>query len=1104
MTTGNTRRSPSSRAHLFIILGALVLVAVPLLTASSNAVIGGASDSVQLAPQKDNRATSAIRRVMPNNAFELRSMSPFAASYLVFPPVPQGPGESITTYDSTCTTPQTDFDLGATVCAKFSGAPLPVDGRAQRRIGWVSPYGSLAQGADITTDPQNGTYLIPTSQTQTFTDAGGGTVVVDNRGTWSVNSYYTGDGSLRASAFFTVHDPATPYVDLAVTQSANQTDSGVAPGSSGSFSIFVSNRGPDAAQTVTLTDTVPANTTFSAIAQTSGPTFSCTTPTVGGTGTITCTIASLARGDTASFDLAYNVNATTPVGTAITNTATISSATAELMSDDNSSTASVMVRNTGGGGTGTCTVNCPEEVVVVAKTTDADNHPGAVVHFDPPTGDGVCGTITTSHCNDCFFPQGTTIVTATASTGDSCSFSVTVTPGNGNPPVISCPANQSGDANTSCLATFNIGTATATSGTNVTITANRSDGEPVYTCDDFGNCTRNSSDAPFGYGVTTITWIASSHDIPGPYNEQTGDEESHRTGSSTCTQTITVNDVTPPTISATNGSASADANCQAPVPDYSNTVSDNCSSNISYTQDPAAGTMVGRGPHTVHITANDGSSNNNGAGNTSTKDVTFTVNDTTPPTIQCPANISVPNTPGTCNASVSPGVATATDNCDGTIVPTATRSDGKPLTDPFPVGSTTIHWTATDSAGNSASCDQTVVILDNQNPTITCPANITTNTDPGACSATVNPGTATATDNCGGGNPPTVTGTRSDGQPLNAPYPKGTTTIHWTATDSAGNSSSCDQTVTVNDNEAPAISCPANITRSTDAGSCSANINPGTATATDNCGSATVTGTRSDSQALNAPYPKGTTTITWTATDSSGNHSSCTQTITVNDTEPPAISCPANIVTSTEPGTCSAHVVTGAATATDNCGTATVSGTRSDGRPLTDTYPKGTTTITWTATDGSGNQSSCAQTVTVKDTQAPTITFNGQTPSMWPPNHNYQTFTAANFISSVSDNCDSLSVSDVYITSATSDEVENGAGDGTTLNDIVISGNCKSIQLRAERQNAGNGRVYTIYFKLKDSSGNFTTGSAKVYSPKNEGETPGDDGPHYTVTSSCP
>jgi len=996
------------------------------------------------------------------------------------PLVPQATAETIDTFQQNCTTQNSSFTTGDTVCAHAGGTLF-----GERRIYWVNPDKNVVQVDTVSSSSRNASR------------------VVSQVGTWRVYLVDASDGSARAVAAFSVRDPQQPAVDLTVVKGSG--DGTYTAGGFARYTVAVTNNGPDTANSVSLSESTPNNTTFTGFTpeDAGAATFTCTpgSPTV-------CTAASLAAGVSATFTFVYTVAPGTPVGTVIENTASVTSSTTELNPRDNTTTIAGTVTGSGGG-TNTCSVACPDDISTPANThqdpNDPNSTPGAVVHFSPPSGNDECGVITVSHCNNCFFPQGTTVVTATATTGESCSFTVKVTPPSGTAPTISCPANQSANApQSSCSVNFSVGTATATGGTNVTIYGQRSDGEAMYTCDDFGNCTRNNTDAPFTYGVTTITWTASSHDIPGPYNDQTGDEDSHRTGSTSCTQTITVNDVTPPTISAANGSTSADANCQAPVPDYSNTVSDNCSAGISYTQTPAAGTLVGAGAHTVHIEANDNSSNNNGTGNTATKDVTFTVNDTTPPTITCPANISLPNTPGTCNASVSPGVATATDSCDGTIVPTASRSDGKPLTDPFPVGSTTIHWTATDSAGNSASCDQTVVILDNENPTITCPANITTNTEPGACSATVNPGTATATDNCGDGNPPTVTGTRSDNQPLNAPYPKGTTTIHWTATDSAGNSASCNQTVTVNDNEAPAISCPANITRSTDSGVCAANINPGMATATDNCDNPTVTGTRSDGQPLNAPYPKGTTTITWTATDSSGNQSSCTQTITVNDTEPPAITCPANIIASTEPGTCAAHVAPGTATATDNCGTATVSGTRSDGRPLTDTYPRGTTTITWTATDGSGNQSSCSQTITVNDTQAPTITFNGQTPSMWPPNHTYHTFTAANFISSVSDNCDSLSVSDVYITNATSDEAENAGGSGNTLNDIVIAGDCKSIQLRAERINSGNGRVYTIYFKLKDSSGNFTTGTAKVYSPKNEGETPGDDGPHYTVTSSCP
>jgi len=176
----------------------------------------------------------------------------------------------IETFASDCTTPKTDFDLGETVCAKITGAPLGEVDRAARRIGWVSPYGSLAQGADIATDPQNGTYLIPSTQTQTFTDSGGGTVVVDNRGTWTVNTYSTADGSLRTSANFTVHDPDTPYVDLSVGQSVSETGSTVAAGSNGKFKIIVSNRGPDAGANVVLAGAVPNDSVFVAMTQPQG------------------------------------------------------------------------------------------------------------------------------------------------------------------------------------------------------------------------------------------------------------------------------------------------------------------------------------------------------------------------------------------------------------------------------------------------------------------------------------------------------------------------------------------------------------------------------------------------------------------------------------------------------------------------------------------------------------------------------------------------------------------------------------------------------------------------------------------------------------------
>ncbi|MDX6403372.1 MAG: hypothetical protein QOH70_827 [Blastocatellia bacterium] len=901
----NSFVKPALRLTVFLSIAALL--AVSLYTASTAGAYHGGGVGAGASPVSPVKTASGSSQ---------RAVALWAAM------VPQAASPSIATFlGAGCTTPQSDFVLGQTVCAHVTGGTaLP------RRLQFVDPSGFVRQTTNITSDPQDITFDIPATQTSTV-----GNNQVDNRGTWRVNMV-SSRGTLVTRTTFVVTDPARAEADVSVSKSVTEANATVTAGSTSTFQIEVRNNGPNDAKDVILTDVVPANTTFNAMVQRSGPTFTCTVPATNGTGTITCTISTLAAGASADFDFAYGVNPAAPVGTTITNTATVSSDTSiatgaeDPESGNNSATASSTVVASGGGSP-TCTLTCPLDVNVQSNTTDPNNpnQPGAVVHYDAPTTEGTCGTITFSHCNDCFFPQGVTVVSVSETTGESCQFNVTVS-ATSNAPTISCPSNKEVDANGACSVVVNVGTATATGGENVTIFATRSDGKPMYNCDSNGqNCVRQSPDYPFGGGVTTITWTATSHNAAG-----------EETGNSSCTQTITVNNAT---------------------------------------------------------------------------------EDTTAPVITCPANITRSNDSGQCSAAINVGTATATDNCDSN---------------------------------------------------------------------------------------PTVEGTRSDGQALSDPYPKGTTTIHWTATDSSGNSSSCDQTVTVNDTEAPAISCPANITRSTDSGTCAANIDPGTATATDNCGAASVSGTRSDAQPLNAPYPKGTTTIHWTATDGSGNTASCDQTVTVNDTEAPAITCPANITTGTEPGTCSAHVVTGTATATDNCGTATVSGTRSDGRPLTDTYPRGTTTITWTATDGSGNQSSCAQTVTVVDDQAPTITFNGQTPSMWPPNHSYHTFTASNFISSVSDNCDSVSVNDVYITKVTSDETENAAGSGSTLNDIVIAANCKSVQLRAERINSGNGRVYTIYFKLVDSSGNVTTGTAKVYSPKNQGETPGDDGPHYTVTSSCP
>ena len=207
------------------------------------------------------------------------------------------------------------------------------------------------------------------------------------------------------------------------------------------------------------------------------------------------------------------------------------------------------------------------------------------------------------------------------------------------------------------------------------------------------------------------------------------------------------------------------------------------------------------------------------------------------------------------------------------------------------------------------------------------------------------------------------------------------------------------------------------------------------------------------------------------------------------------LSCPANFSVSNDPDKCGA-VVNFKSPSGAGCGKVSCD------RPSGSFFPVGDTTVTCTSSAGP----TCTFKVTVKDTQPPKITIKRQGLKLWPPNHNYKTINVTDLVASASDNCDAnVDAGDVTIVKATSDEPENGAGDGNTTNDIVIAANCKSLKLRAERKSNGNGRVYTITFKVTDASGNVSTATAKVTVQHSQnGAAAVDDGPQYTVMSACP
>src|SRR6185369_15310918 len=335
-------------------------------------------------------------------------------------------------------------------------------------------------------------------------------------------------------------------------------------------------------------------------------------------------------------------------------------------------------------------------------------------------------------------------------------------------------------------------------------------------------------------------------------------------------------------------------------------------------------------------------------------------------------------TDGVCTSNVT-FIVTATDNCAVTNISSVPASGFA-----FPRGTTTVTNTARDSSGNSSQCTFTVTVNDTQLPVITCPANRTVNAAPGVCTSNVT-FSVTATDNCA------VTNISSEPASGFA-FPRGTTSVTSTVRDSSGNSSTCAFTVTVLDNQPPAITCPANLTVNAAPGACVSNVTFNV-TATDNCAV-----TNRVSVAVSGfAFPVGITIVTNSARDSSGNSSTCTFTVTVNDTQPPLITCPASITLTTAPGVCISNVIFNI-TGTDNCAVTSLVSVPPSGF----SFPLGTTTVTNRATDPSGNSSQCTFTVTVNDLEPPVITCPANITVNGPPGACSSNVT---FSVMASDNC---------------------------------------------------------------------------------------------------
>ena len=310
--------------------------------------------------------------------------------------------------------------------------------------------------------------------------------------------------------------------------------------------------------------------------------------------------------------------------------------------------------------------------------------------------------------------------------------------------------------------------------------------------------------------------------------------------------------------------------------------------------------------------------------------------------ISAPTVVTVSADLGSCFATgVVLGNATFTENCGvGTI------SNNAPIN--FPIGTTIVTWTVIDEMGYTNSDTQTITVTDNENPTILAPADVLVSADFGSCSASaVMLGSPILSDNC-------TSPSAINDAPL--VFPIGNTTVTWTVTDASGNSMTANQIVTVEDNQNPTITAPADILVNADLGICSAtNVALGLPTIADNCGVPTAIN--------NAPlvFPIGDTTVTWTVTDASGNSVTAAQTVTVEDNQLPVFNVQAIDVVLDETGNGSITLADIDLGSTDNCGIASSVLAQFD----FNCSEEGINQVLYTITDVNGNEATMFVNITV-------------------------------------------------------------------------------------------------------------------------------------------
>jgi len=305
------------------------------------------------------------------------------------------------------------------------------------------------------------------------------------------------------------------------------------------------------------------------------------------------------------------------------------------------------------------------------------------------------------------------------------------------------------------------------------------------------------------------------------------------------------------------------------------------------------------------------------------------------------------------------------------------------------------------------------------------------------------------------------------------------TTVTFTATDAAGNDSSCTTEVEVTDQTAPVITCPADQTLVADAMDCSI-PDFGSATVSDNCdGASTVMPDTSGVQV-------GTSsTVTFEAMDAAGNEVSCSTVVEVLDETPPVLTCPPKQEFDADDMECFIGPVVLEALSADNCAGDTTLCIETSRVGL------GTTTVTFKTTDPAGNDASCSTEIEVTDVTPPVLDPSSASEiCIWPPNSLFHCVDIADFVMAT-DNCfGQVTVTPSESDLCVSDPPPDPLAETPVVNCFVDEDGQVCFRAGDERSKGSKkgadsfqGRRYTVSYNAVDEAGNSAVLTRTVYSP---------------------